>query len=93
MNVGLYLFILCIPSLTTLLLLLLLLLSLPLSLSSFIFFVQHIYSYIPQTNHALRVYNIAAAMWLQCIVCTGKAISRNKLTSFILILSEVVAQS
>jgi len=33
---------------------------------------------ITQTNHALRVYNIAAAMLLQCVVRTGNAISRTK---------------
>jgi hypothetical protein len=77
LNLSPYLFILCILSVTTLLLLLLLLLSSS-SSSLFIVLVQRIYNCVPQTNHALWGYNIAAAMLLQCIVHTGNANSPTK---------------
>jgi len=31
--------------------------------------MQGIYSYIPETNHVSRVYNVAAVLYLQCATC------------------------
>jgi hypothetical protein len=31
-------------------------------------FIQHIYNYIPDKNHVFRIYNVAAVLWLQCML-------------------------
>ena len=55
-------------------------------------FMQGIYSHIPETNHASRVYSFVAVLYLQSVLHVMLFRMLNMFCTFTLVLSEVCVQ-